>query len=133
MERNRVLVVCGSRTVTRTQAQEALAKSALWPACEYLITGGAPGADTYAHNLARPTVKRVVLHADWQGRGKAAGPERNARMIEAMRKIAAEHGLTPGVIALWDGSSRGTADTLRRARALGVEVEVWECPMVKEG
>lgn len=75
------ILVCGSRHWTENQPIEtALA--------EYkgqditVITGGAKGADTIAHNIAKKLgYKTMVFNADWGRYGRAAGPIRNAKML----------------------------------------------------
>lgn len=43
--------------------------------------------------------------ADWERYGKGAGPIRNQYMVDK----------ADAMLALWDGVSRGTADTIQRA------------------
>jgi hypothetical protein len=53
-------------------------------------------------------------HADWAGRGRAAGPERNARMIQAGADLVLAFPLPEG---------SGTQGTMRLAREAGIEVK----------
>ena len=78
-----------------------------------LMQGGAPGADRLARDwaAARPDIQRFVCRADWASHGAAAGPMRNARMLE----------WGPDLVVAFPGG-RGTADMVRQARAAGVEV-----------
>ena len=55
--------------------------------------------------------------ADWKEHGKAAGPIRNQRMIEDADMLVA----FPG-----HGYSRGTRDCIKRAKAKGIPVIVFE-------
>lgn len=72
-----------------------------------VIHGGARGADSLADRWAYENeVERIVYHADWEGKGKKAGPLRNERMLK--------QGKPDRLIAFPGG--RGTADMLRRAR-----------------
>lgn len=50
--------------------------------------------------------------ADWRGRWRAAGPERNARMASA----------ADALVLVWDGGSRGSASMLRLARWQGLRI-----------
>lgn len=50
--------------------------------------------------------------ADWGTYGKSAGPIRNNHMAE----------YAAALILVWDGTSRGSADMLRRAKAHGLKV-----------
>lgn len=82
-----------------------------------IIHGNAQGADYLADAwAARRNIERLIFPADWAGRGKAAGPERNARMLAEGR---------PGLVVAFPGG-RGTADMVRRARAAGVKVQTVE-------
>lgn len=78
-----------------------------------LIQGGALGADHYANEWAKtkPEIERHVCKADWKTHGKAAGPIRNARMLEWQ----------PDLVIAFPGGS-GTADMVRRAKASGIQV-----------
>jgi hypothetical protein len=77
-----------------------------------IISGGAVGADTlgimYAKDNGIPS--RVFL-PDWE-RGRQAGFERNSLIVEE----------SDVVVAFWDGKSKGTADTIRKAEFHGKNV-----------
>lgn len=77
-----------------------------------LMQGGAHGADELARDWAKtkPEIQRFVCKADWEKHGKAAGPMRNARMLE----------WKPDLVVAFPGG-RGTADMVKRAKAAGVE------------
>ena len=82
-----------------------------------IVSGMAKGADTHAAEWARRHNRPLhPFPADWDKHGKAAGPIRNAAMIDrAMPEL---------VIAFADnlGESRGTADLIKRAKRAGVPV-----------
>lgn len=85
------------------------------PAGAVVVSGGALGVDSVAAQAAEACGLEVVIHhADWARRGRRAGPERNARMVADADEV----------VAFWDGSSRGTADTISRARAAGKPLRV---------
>lgn len=72
-----------------------------------VVSGGATGADHCGELWARKNgLPLTVMPADWRKHGKGAGPRRNREMA-----CVAE-----GLIAFWNGESRGTADMLRVAR-----------------
>ena len=51
-----------------------------------IITGGASGVDTIAHEWAKEVgCKTEVYPADWEKYGKAAGPIRNKQMLDEGR------------------------------------------------
>ena len=81
-----------------------------------VISGGADGVDKTAAGLAiRYGLRVEVFKPDWAKHGRAAGPMRNAEIVAAADRVA----------AFWDGKSRGTADTIQKARAAGKPVEVF--------
>ena len=108
------LLVCGGRDYTdREAAFAALDRADQKRHIEAVVHGGQRGADALAAEWAIAHRRRELRYdADWAGRGPAAGPERNARMLEK--------GLPDGVCAFPGG--RGTADMIRRAEAAGLPV-----------
>ena len=71
-----------------------------------LLLGQSPIAETAAtaHGL---TV--IIHHPDWETHGRKAGPLRNSKIVEDSDKV----------VAFWDGHSRGTQDTINKARRAG--------------
>jgi YspA, cpYpsA-related SLOG family len=119
------LLVCGSRTFTDRARLRQLIDQAATQAeagAVVLIEGGARGADRLAGELAR---ERGWTHhtypADWHTEGRSAGPRRNARMLRQGRPD-----LVLAFVTTRLQDSRGTADLVRRARAAGIEVRVFE-------
>ncbi len=75
-----------------------------------IVSGHAEGADLLGERYAREhEIPCKVFPAQWDKFGPSAGPRRNAQMLHYAQ------GGDPLVIAFWDGSSRGTLDTLMRA------------------
>lgn len=114
------LVIAGSRGFRR-EAFDLYMAEREWPKGKprEVVSGTAAGPDTYGAEWA----KREGIHvkefpADWNKHGKRAGPIRNRQMAE----YAAQHG--GGLLAFWDGQSRGTASMIAEARALGLPVVV---------
>ena len=59
------------------------ALSALDPNKDFVILGDAKGADTIARKACRKLeLPHIVYVAHWSKEGRAAGPKRNARMLE---------------------------------------------------
>ena len=82
-----------------------------------IITGGAPGADTIAHNEAlRMGYETEVIEADWAFHGASAGPIRNSQMIKSLLEGDCYR------IVYAFGGGRGTNDTIKKAQAAGVKV-----------
>jgi hypothetical protein len=119
------LLVCGSRTWTDRARLHHLVDAVVasqGDATVVLIEGGARGADRLAGELA---AERGWTHhtyaADWPRYGRSAGPRRNARMLRQGRPD-----LVLAFVTTRLADSRGTADLVRRARAVGIEVRVFE-------
>lgn len=83
-----------------------------------VISGTARGADSLGEQYARERGLQVIrMPADWDRYGKAAGYRRN----EEMAKTAGPGG---GLIAFWDGNSRGTKHMLDLAKQYGLAIRL---------
>lgn len=90
-----------------------------------IISGGANGADQFAKycaemiNTQRQSIEQngycsyndIIFDeesylANWEKHGKSAGAIRNQKIVDDANLI----------IAIWDGKSKGTLDTIRKAR-----------------
>lgn len=75
-----------------------------------LISGGAKGADSLAEKYSNekkfPHIPITVFKPDWDKYGKSAGFKRNQQIVDACDMV----------LAFWDGKSRGTQDTISRAK-----------------
>lgn len=77
-----------------------------------IVSGGANGADRLAEQYAEEKgLPLKVFPADWQTHGKGAGYIRNKQMHEYLSKQNKR-----GVVAFWDGKSRGTAHSFDLAK-----------------
>lgn len=87
----------------------------LSPADTVVISGTARGADSMAEHWAGQH-KFDVLHfpAQWNVHGRRAGYVRNEQMLE----------MATGLVAFWDGQSRGTAHMIDIAKRAGLKVIV---------
>lgn len=83
-----------------------------------LCEGGAGGADKHAKEWRDengvPGKSYTVTPEEWRHYGKAAGPIRNGRMLREE---------SPDVVIAFPGG-RGTADMVKQAKTVGVEVLV---------
>lgn len=116
------ILICGSRDlpVTEKDIRSSIHGAVMFPySLDLIICGDCPtGADKAALIFARNNFIDVSCHvAGWEKHGKAAGPIRNQAMIDMEPDV---------VIAFWDGQSRGTLDTIRRAAAAGIRVVIPE-------
>lgn len=110
------VLVCGDRNWTN---RDSIAKRLRQlPRHTEVIHGGARGADMIAGDEAFKLGLTVhVFPADWDKYGRAAGPIRNQIMIDQKPNL---------VIAFHSNikNSRGTADTIRRAKAADIPVYI---------
>ena len=80
-----------------------------------IISGMARGADALAVRFAKEhNVMLYEFPADWNGFGKRAGFVRNEQMAQ----------FADGLLAFWDGQSRGTEHMIGTMRDLGKPVQV---------
>jgi hypothetical protein len=75
-----------------------------------------PGVDTLAEWWAEQHGIPVTrFTAEWKRYGRRAGPIRNQEMA----------GYAEGLVAVWDGQSRGTRNMIQLARRRGLQVYVY--------
>lgn len=122
------IVVCGSRDgVNRTFVCKVLSAMDETDPITELAEGGAEGADALAHEWMRELKGRSVstYPANWDTNGRAAGPIRNAKMLDEFK---------PDVVVAFKKreKSAGTDDCIRKAKARGIPVMVFVWPMLVE-
>lgn len=106
------IIVAGSREVTDYELVARAIELAPFVITE-LVEGGCRGVDRLARQWASKNGIPVrTFEATWDVNGPAAGPLRNEQM--------AQYG--EGLIAIWNGRSKGTGDMVRRAQAHGLRV-----------
>ncbi len=73
-----------------------------------IISGGANGADSLAKKYARQylNIKYKEFLPDWKNEGKSAGFNRNTKIVNECDMV----------LAFWNGMSRGTANTIEKAK-----------------
>lgn len=77
-----------------------------------IVSGGASGTDAMAERYARELGYSLqIFPADWSRYGKRAGYVRNREMHSYISTHADR-----GVIAFWDGASKGTAHSFSLAK-----------------
>lgn len=110
---SKAVLICGDRYWKDEKTIEDFIRTL--PSDARVITGGAKGADTIAENLRKKRgLDGKVYKAEWNILGNAAGPIRNRRMIMEER---------PYLVVAFHNKifrSKGTIDTLRRARQRGI-------------
>lgn len=88
-----------------------------------IISGGASGADAMAEKYANDNRINVrVFPANWNKRGRAAGPIRNGEMADYVKSVNGE------VIAFWDNKSTGTKNMIGHCQRLGIAVTIVKIP-----
>jgi hypothetical protein len=109
------ILVCGSRTWTNERViRETL--NYYRNQNPIILHGGAQGADRIAGTIADEFGFGVsVFKPDWNTQGIKAGPIRNQKMIDEKPDL---------VIAFYDGVSKGTMDTIRRAAKAKIPTRV---------
>lgn len=86
------------------------------PADTVIVSGGARGVDSVAANTARDCGLEVeIIPALWHVYGRQAGMIRNGEIVRKADQV----------IAFWDETSRGTLDSIQKARALKKPLEVY--------
>ena len=74
---------------------------------DMIISGGAKGADTLGEKFAKYWNIGIVRYLpNWNKHGKSAGFLRNQTIVDNCDMV----------LAFWDGMSRGTADTIEKAK-----------------
>jgi len=107
------LAVVGSREWPQAWRIEEYLKG--WRGHE-IVSGGARGVDGIAIRAAkRYGIDTKVFPADWETHGKRAGFLRNQQIVDYCDEL----------VAFWDGESRGTADSIAKAKAAGKPVAVY--------
>jgi len=110
------IVIAGSRTVTEEEVRTALNQCDWIGFVTAIVSGTAKGADQFGERWAEE--RGIEIHrypAEWKKFGKRAGPIRNKLMAENAE----------GLIAVWDGKSRGTFSMIEFATQLGLRVGVY--------
>ena len=76
------VLISGARNMPEKWREFMRQQLALLPVGTVIVHGGAKGADTMAGEIAEELGFEVIVErANWKDLGKAAGPERNQRML----------------------------------------------------
>lgn len=74
---------------------------------KFVVSGGAKGADSLAKKYTDEHIAEYIEYpAEWNKYGKSAGFIRNQTIVDNCDMV----------LAFWDGQSRGTADTIEKAK-----------------
>lgn len=114
------LIIAGGRDFTDTKMlsgviDQLVNRGELKDYAVSIVTGMARGADMLAHEFALAfNVKRYEFPADWNQYGKRAGFIRNKQMGD----------FADGLLAFWDGESRGTKQMIEYMESLNKPVYI---------
>ena len=121
------IIICGERHFNDYEAMKekvdrVLASLGVEKSQIEIVSGHCVGADQLGEQYAEDhQVKCSVFPAEWKKYGRSAGPIRNTQMIQY-----ASESDRPVVIAFVSPRSRGTKDTVQKAKRAGMEVFVFE-------
>ena len=108
------VIIAGTRDYTDYNELVDTVKRTCWTITE-VVSGGAKGADALGEQYAKTyNIPLTVFKADWNKHGKAAGPIRNREMAK----------YADGLIAFWDGVSKGTGNMITEATNAGIKTHV---------
>jgi hypothetical protein len=120
-----ILAIVGTRHAREWGRGLGLVHEALeaspWRAADItmVVTGCALGVDALAAQWARYKGISYFTHvARWEAYGEKAGPMRNQALIQGPPTL-------DGLLAIWDGRPKGTADAIARARKAGIPVHIF--------
>jgi predicted Rossmann fold nucleotide-binding protein DprA/Smf involved in DNA uptake len=109
------IIVAGSRDVTAKEVKYALQICPWIGFVSTVISGTACGADTFGERWAQERYINIVRYpAEWKKHGRSAGPIRN--------KVMAQN--AEGLIAVWNGKSRGTLSMINLAMDYGLRIMI---------
>lgn len=81
-----------------------------------IVSGGAQGVDKAAEVAAQNrNIQTLIFYPDWNKYGKSAGMRRNADIVQNCHEL----------VAFWDGNSRGTSNSIQKAKARGIPYTVF--------
>jgi hypothetical protein len=107
------IAIVGSRDYPDLEAVRTFVRAL--PKYATVISGGARGVDSVAEDEAKKCGLSLIIHrADWDKHGKAAGVIRNKLIVEDCDEL----------MAFWDGTSRGTKNSVDLAKKLGKKITV---------
>jgi hypothetical protein len=108
------VIVAGSRDIVDYEIVKSAIVSSGFQINE-IVSGGARGVDTLGERYAKENnILFVVFPANWDLYGKKAGYLRNAEMAKYAN----------GLIAVWDGVSKGTGHMIDLAQKNNLQVYI---------
>ena len=109
------VIVAGSREIRDIDLVFFAMASSKFP-IRTVISGGARGVDTLGEQIAKKyNINLEIYPADWNTHGKSAGYKRNELMASKAE----------GLVAIWDGQSRGTKHMIDIAKRYQLKIYVY--------
>ena len=109
-----ILGIVGSRGFSDYEKLQFVLMSVKSP-IDMIVSGGAKGADSLARRYALENdIPLEEFLPDWNKHGRSAGYKRNQDIVRH----------SEGVIAFWDGQSKGTLHSINIAKEMGIPVYV---------
>jgi hypothetical protein len=108
-------IIAGSRQITNYQTLLNALKENPFPITE-VVSGHAKGVDTLGEQYGKTNnIPVIIFPANWGQFGKQAGIMRNLQMAEYAEAL----------IAIWDGTSKGTKHMIDVAKRKGLKVYIY--------
>lgn len=108
------LAIVGSRSFDDYKLLQRTLKK-YEPKVTHVISGGARGADSLAEKWAQENNKELTTFIpDWDTHGNSAAWKRNNKIVEA----------ADGVIAFWDGKSKGTQHSFKICKRTNTPLKI---------
>lgn len=115
------VLISGSRTITDFEVVAKVIKDSPFTITQ-ILHGGANGVDILAGKWARRVGIPVrIFIPEWKKLGKKAGIFRNQQMVKE----------ADGVIAIWDGSSKGTKSVIDYSRKCGKPLYIYQSESIR--
>ncbi len=109
--------IVGSRNITYVDLARFIP-----PQCTEIVSGGARGVDSCAAKFAREHgIKLTEFLPEYHVYGRGAPLMRNTQIVE----------YADMVLAFWDGTSRGTRDTIHKCRSLHKPIRIFRFVLKK--
>lgn len=107
------VAIVGSRTFSDLEAVRELVHG--FEPGTVLVSGGARGVDSVAEKTQKKLSREdLIFDPDWAKYGRAAGPIRNAQIVDVCDEMH----------AFWDGASRGTKNAMQLCEKAGKPLTV---------
>jgi hypothetical protein len=109
------ILIAGSRSITDYEVvKEGILRAGFM--ITEVVSGGAHGVDKLGERWAQEHALPVKQFLpDWNTYGKRAGPIRNSEMVKYCE----------GAVIIFDGTSRGTQDTITKMQAVNKQVFIY--------